>query len=53
MKVSHELRILANELEEIDHIKENLKAKEVWDKVNEVHIKIIRILEEERLFTDL
>jgi len=49
MKPSHELRVLANELEEIQNNKE-LKAKEVWDLINGIQEELLNIIYSDRLF---
>jgi len=51
MKTSHQLRVLADDIENLEQNK-TLKKKEVWEAINEIHIKLIKILESD-LFSNL
>jgi len=52
MRISNELRIIANNLEDIQENKEKLLAKEVWEATNEIRERLIKILESD-LFSNL
>jgi len=52
MKTSHNLRIIANDIETLEETKQDLKAKQIWDKTNEIRERLVKILESD-LFSDL
>jgi len=51
MRVSNQLRILANELENINDNPE-LKKKEVWDMKNIINDKLIDIIDNDKIFIE-
>ena len=44
MKISHQLRIISNKLEELEENKDTLKKKEIFDIQMEIENKLIDIL---------
>ena len=53
MKTSHQLRQIANTLENLEETSSSLTKKEVWEIVSDIQIKLIEILETEVLFNEL